>query len=101
MLQCRNPALARLADRDFGALAVAKAPDAGAVHVGRRLGEGNSELVAAAVQSVEILIAEAELHASGGILIGGRVQREARLAGCELSPEGRGELELEPERVAV
>jgi hypothetical protein len=54
-----------------------------------------------AYRVTEVLDREAEFDIPGGIFVRGRVKRESRVSGREFAPEGRRELYLEPELVAV
>src|SRR6185437_10886731 len=64
-------------------------------------GELDAELRAAGVELAEVVGGEPELDSAGGILFGRGVKGKDGLAGRELGPEGRLELELEAELVAV
>src|SRR5438552_12528315 len=95
------PARSGAADRDLGAVEVAEAGDAGAVHVGRWAGEDDALRLRLGVEAVEVVGAEAELDGACRILGGCRMERELRRAGVEFAPERRLEAECEPQSVAV
>src|SRR5439155_18055197 len=89
------------AHRGLRPVDIAETGDVDAVHFLRLLGEAQPELLPPVVEFAEIVGGEAELHRARRVLGRGGVERERRVAGRELAPEGRLELELEPERVAV
>src|SRR5207244_4030146 len=102
MLQCRNPSgLNRSAHRRVCTVDVAEAGDVDAVHLLRLLREGEAELLAPLVEFTEIVDREAELDTSRRMIVGSGMEGKRRFARRELAPEGRLELELEPQSVAV
>src|SRR5690242_11748991 len=89
------------ADADLGAVDIAKAGDAGAVHVGRWAGENDSVRLGRGIEIIDVGCAEAKLHGSGGIFIRRGVEGELRVPSVELAPERRLEGEAKPQSVAV
>src|SRR4029079_18269779 len=88
-------------DRRLSAVRIPEPRDVHSVHFGRRLREFEAELVPPRVEIRQAVGAEAELDAAGRIVGRSGMQRERGLAGRELAPERRRELELKAKDIAV